>query len=362
MSENKAIFISYSSKNTEIAEKARDYLEENGLNCWMAPRDIKTSVSYAQAIMDGLINANMVLLVFSKDSHDSKYVREELNNAFIRDKPILPFKIDDTLPSGRVEFFLRNQQWLDASSDPESFFDELLEDANRILKGIPLSPVEILLSEKLGSNLDSPEKIEGLYQNMGNASRVIMNFDGIEDMSDEFALEYLSQKKKKNYGVIEINRSEKIKRILKNVSSPQEPKKRNILPLVAVAAVILIAVVSFVVFSGSGNVDEATPTGVAIDYVQMDDDSSKGYEWKYSYFVFGSVTDDIANSSDYNVHIEFLDDSGNVLEKNDTKVNRIEGGILAIAYLNEDNVKKVTAELRDGNGNVINSAESNTIK
>ena len=78
--------------------------------------------------------------------------------------------------------------------------------------------------------------------------------------------------------------------------------------------------------------------------------------------MFGSVTDDIANSSDYNVHIEFLDDSGNVLEKNDTKVNRIEGGILAVAYLNEDNVKKVTAELRDGNGNVINSAESNTIK
>lgn len=362
MSENKVIFISYSSKNTEIAEKARDYLEENGLNCWMAPRDIKTSDNYAQEIMDGLINAKMVLLVFSKDSHDSKYVRQELNNAFIRDKPILPFRIDDTLPSGRVEFFLRNQQWLDASSDPESFFDEMLEDANRILKGIPFPPVEILLSEKLGSNLDSPGKIEGLYQNIGNASKVIMNFDGIDDMSDEFAFEYLSQKKKKNYSVIEINRSEKIKRIFKNVSSPQEPEKRNILLLVAVAAVILIAVGAFVMFGGSGNVDEATPTGVAIDYVQMDDDSSKGYDWKYSYFVFGSVTDDVANSSDYKVHIEFLDDSGKVLNKNDTKVSKIDGGILATAYLNDDNVKKVTAELRDGNGKVINSTETTTIK
>lgn len=362
MSENKVIFISYSSKNTEIAEKARDYLEENGLNCWMAPRDIKTSDNYAQEIMDGLINAKMVLLVFSKDSHDSKYVRQELNNAFIRDKPILPFKIDDTLPSGGVEFILRNQQWLDASSDPESFFDEMLEDANRILKGIPFPPVEILLSEKLGSNLDSPGKIEGLYQNIGNASKVIMNFDGIDDMSDEFALEYLSQKKKKNYSVIEINRSEKIKRIFKNVSSPQEPEKRNILLLVAVAAVILIAVGAFVMFGGSENVDEATPTGVAIDYVQMDDDSSKGYDWKYSYFVFGSVTDDVANSSDYKVHIEFLDDSGKVLNKNDTKVSKIEGGILATAYLNDDNVKKVTAELRDGNGKVINSTETTTIK
>lgn len=362
MSENKVIFISYSSKNTEIAEKARDYLEVNGLNCWMAPRDIKTSDNYAQEIMDGLINAKMVLLVFSKDSHDSKYVREELNNAFIRDKPILPFRIDDTLPSGRVEFFLRNQQWLDASSDPESFFDELLEDAKRILKGIPFPPVEILLSERLGTSLDSPGKVEGLYQNIGTTSKVIMNFDGIEDMSDEFALEYLSQKKKKNYSVIEINRSDKIKKILKEVSSPHEPPKRNILPIVAVAAVILIAVVGFVIFSGSGNVEETTPTGVTIDYVQMDDDSSKGYDWKYSYFALGSVTDDVANSSNYTVHIEFLDDSGKVIEKNDTKVNKIEGGVLASAYLNDNNVKKVKAELRDGNGKVINSTECTKIE
>ena len=199
MSEDKVIFISYSSKDTEIAEKARDYIEDNGLNCWMAPRDVDTSASYSQEIMKGLINAKMILLVFSKDSHDSKYVREELNNAFIRDKPILPFKIDETLPSGRVEFFLRNQQWLDASSDPESFFGELLDDAKRILDGIPFPPVEISLSEKLGSNLNSPSQIEGLFKGIGANSKVIMNFDGISGMTKEFACEYLNQKKMKNF-------------------------------------------------------------------------------------------------------------------------------------------------------------------
>ena len=362
MSENKVIFISYSSKNTEIAEKARDYLEDNGINCWMAPRDIKTSDNYAQEIMDGLINAKMVLLIFSKDSNDSEYVREELNNAFIRDKPILPFRIDDILPTGRIEFFLRNQQWLDASSDPESFFDEMLEDANRILKGIPFPPVEILLSEKLGVNLDSSDKIEGLYQNISTASKVIMNFDGIQDMSEDFALEYLSQKKKTNYTVIEINRSDKIKKIFKKVSTPEDPPKRNSLLIIAVAAVILIAAGGFVMFSGNGNVDDTTPSGVVIDYVQMDDDSSKGYGWKYSYFVLGSVTDDVANSSDYTVHIEFLDDSGKVIQKNDTKAKNIQGGILASAYLNDNNVKKVTVELRDGDDKVINSTECNTIE
>lgn len=361
MSEDKVIFISYSSKDTEIAEKARDYLEDNGLNCWMAPRDIKTSDNYAQEIMDGLIKVKMVLLVFSKDSNISPYVREELNNAFIRDKPILPFRIDDSLPSGRIEFFLNNQQWLDASSDPESYFDDLLEDAKRILMGIPFPPVEILLSEKLGSKLDSSDKVADLYSGIDNASKVVMNFDGVTDMSEEFALEFLKQKNATAFSVIEINRSDKIKKIFKKVLSP--PKKRNILLIIAVVAVILIATVGFVMFSGGDAVEDTNQTGITIDYIQFDDDSAKGYGWKYSYFVLGSVSEDIAGSANYTIHIDFLDGSGKVIESNDTKVNKIgDDGILASAYLNKDNVKKVTAELRDSNNKVINTTECDIIQ
>ena len=65
---SKDIFISYSTNDTDIAEKARDYLEENGLDCWMAPRDIKTSDNYAQEIMDALNEAKIVTLIFSKSS------------------------------------------------------------------------------------------------------------------------------------------------------------------------------------------------------------------------------------------------------------------------------------------------------
>ena len=92
----------------------------------------------------------------------------------------------------------------------------------------------------------------------------------------------------------------------------------------------------------------------------MDDDSSKGYSWQYSYFVFGSVSANSTSPDDI-VHIEFLDDSGKVIESNDTKVSDIEGNILASAYLDDDDVDKVSVELKNTNDKVLYSAESDNI-
>ena len=61
------------------------------------------------------------------------------------------------------------------------------------------------------------------------------------------------------------------------------------------------------------------------------------------------------------MHIEFLDDSGKVIESNDTKVSDIEGNILASAYLDDDDVDKVSVELKNTNDKVLYSAESDNI-
>ena len=37
MGKERDIFISYSSKNLEVAEDIREYLEQNGFSWWMAP-------------------------------------------------------------------------------------------------------------------------------------------------------------------------------------------------------------------------------------------------------------------------------------------------------------------------------------
>ena len=115
--------------------------------------------------------------------------------------------------------------------------------------------------------------------------------------------------------------------------------------------------------NGGGDANEnANETGIFIDFIEMDDDTGKGYSWKYSYFVFGTVSPDLSNSSDDVVHVDFLDKSGKAVESNETKVGDIEGNTLASAYLNDDNVVKASVELRDGSGKVLYSAESDNIK
>ena len=46
-----------------------------------------------------------------------------------------------------------------------------------------MSEIEIILSEKIDSDLGSRNKIEELYQNIdNNVSKVVMNFKGVEFM------------------------------------------------------------------------------------------------------------------------------------------------------------------------------------
>ena len=77
-----------------------------------------------------------------------------------------------------------------------------------------MSEIEILLSEKIDSDLGSRNKIEELYQNISDdVSKVVMNFKGIEFMGRSFAQEYLNQKNKAPFGVVEINVPEDVEKL-----------------------------------------------------------------------------------------------------------------------------------------------------
>ena len=81
---------------------------------------------------------------------------------------------------------------------------------------IKMSEIEIILSEKIDSDLGSRNKIEELYQNIDdNVSKVVMNFKGVEFMGRSFAQEYLNQKNKASFEVIEINMPKDVEEMFK---------------------------------------------------------------------------------------------------------------------------------------------------
>ena len=48
------VFISYSTKNTEYAEAVCEKLEDNGIECWIAPRNIVYGQDVIVLIHDGV--------------------------------------------------------------------------------------------------------------------------------------------------------------------------------------------------------------------------------------------------------------------------------------------------------------------
>jgi|GEM_PF-2224713 len=107
------VFISYSHVDVDTAVALCDSLESNGFRCWYAPRDIAPGDEWASAIMSALESCRIMVLVFSKDSNKSVQVLREVNNAVTLKKFIIPYKIDDSTPTGGMNYYLATLQWLD---------------------------------------------------------------------------------------------------------------------------------------------------------------------------------------------------------------------------------------------------------
>jgi hypothetical protein len=112
------IFVSYSKADRSCAHELVALLETHGLRCWIAPRDISPSADWAAEIIDAISAARIMLLVFSSSSNQSPQVRREVERAIHKGVSVLPFRIEDVLPSKSLEFFLSSQHWMDAFPPP----------------------------------------------------------------------------------------------------------------------------------------------------------------------------------------------------------------------------------------------------
>lgn len=112
------VFISYSSKDKPIADATCATLESNGIRCWIAPRDILPSADWGEAIVDAINGAHVFLLVFSSNANESSQIKREVERAINRGIPVVPFRIENVVPTKSLEYFLSTPHWLDAFSPP----------------------------------------------------------------------------------------------------------------------------------------------------------------------------------------------------------------------------------------------------
>jgi len=132
----RAVFVSYSLSDRDTADGLVAHLEANGLECWVAPRDVTPGADWAAEIVDAIAAARIMVLVFSASANASPQVRREVERAVYREVQVLPFRVADVLPSRSLEYFLSSQHWLDAFPPPmEPHYARLCAHVKSLLAG-----------------------------------------------------------------------------------------------------------------------------------------------------------------------------------------------------------------------------------
>jgi TIR domain len=114
----RSVFVSYSLPDRDCAFELVARLEACGVSVWIAPRDVSPAADWAEEIIEAISGARLMILVFSAHSNASPQVRREVERAVHKQLPVLPFRLEDVIPSKSLEYFLSSQHWLDGFPPP----------------------------------------------------------------------------------------------------------------------------------------------------------------------------------------------------------------------------------------------------
>ncbi len=106
------VFVSHSHDDSPAADLIVKALEERGVVCWIAPRDVDAGGSYAESIINAIESASCFVLIYSQSSNVSSHVMREVERALKFGVNIVPVRFDDSTPSKSLDYLLATVHWL----------------------------------------------------------------------------------------------------------------------------------------------------------------------------------------------------------------------------------------------------------
>src|SRR5688500_18192123 len=112
------VFISHSSRDKTVADAVCAALEQSGIRCWIAPRDIRPGEDWGASIVEGIRHSRAMVLVFSSSTNASGHIPREVEQAVKQGVTVIPFRIEEVVPKGSLDYNLSSVHWLDALTPP----------------------------------------------------------------------------------------------------------------------------------------------------------------------------------------------------------------------------------------------------
>lgn len=130
------VFISYSSKDRDIAETICRALEIRGLKCWISSRDVHAGENFQEAIVQALRAARVMLLVFTGNANNSEEVKKEVALAGHHRVTVVPVRVEDVVPSDAFAYEFATRQWIDLFKNWEQEIERLSARIRTILETV----------------------------------------------------------------------------------------------------------------------------------------------------------------------------------------------------------------------------------
>jgi hypothetical protein len=127
------VFISYSSKDRQIAQTLCQALEARGQNCWIAGRDVRPGENFQESIVRALREARVMVLVFTSNANNSEEIKKELVLAGRHHVSVVPVRVEDVVPNDAFAYEFATRQWIDLFQDWEQQVEQLAVQIDQIL-------------------------------------------------------------------------------------------------------------------------------------------------------------------------------------------------------------------------------------
>ncbi len=142
------VFISYKSEEESVARHIREVLEANGISCWMAPDSIPVGSNYMKQIPEAIENCRAMIVVISRKSQQSVWVKNEFSEAISKNKLIIPYVIQDCELEDEFAFSMSTMQQVFAWKDEEKALAKIVHDIREALGEEDSAKVEIRVVRK----------------------------------------------------------------------------------------------------------------------------------------------------------------------------------------------------------------------
>lgn len=110
------VFISYSRRDIDVAERFCAALEVAGFNVWLDKKGISLGDEWPEKLANAINECDAVLMLVSESSVQSEYTLREVLYAMKRKKPILAYHLGNVTLPDKVELLLGTVQHLEQSS------------------------------------------------------------------------------------------------------------------------------------------------------------------------------------------------------------------------------------------------------